>query len=590
MSSVSVACDVAALARPFDYAVPDQFSGPLEPGTMVRVSLHGRRVDGWILGPGEGAAVALQPLLKIKGLGPTTELLELSTWAAWRFAGPRTRFLKAASPERNCASLPTPPSWSCSPERDLGLRLPDPTAPVQLVTTGAVEDHFPLLLDALATWRPTATSGSVLITVPNQAYAERLAHRLRQHGVPASGPGPLAWVQARAGWPVVIGTRSAAFAPVPHLAGVVILDAHDDAYVEQASPTWNAIDVLIERATRADVPLALITPLPTPRLRALAAPQAAVGSRGSASWPTCTVVDKTTTDPRHGMLTEGFVDAARAALARSTSPGAVVVLHNAKGRATLLACRTCSALATCATCGATVAERGDVLVCAACHAERPVLCSACGAVGLKILRPGVARLAEEIAALLQCPVQEMTAASLDPVTTPVVVGTETVLHRIRRAQLVVVLDLDHYLLMARLDAEEHTLQVLVRSGRLVGARDGAGSGELLVQTRRPAHELVVGLVQGSIDDVLDHASERAARLGLPPFQAIAVLRGVDRVLAAAQVAAAASAISVVDLGDDSVMVTAPQMEVLCDGLAAIDRAKCAVTVAVGPGKVDRTGR
>jgi len=47
---------------------------------------------------------------------------------------------------------------------------------------------------------------------------------------------------------------------------------------------------------------------------------------------------------------------------------------------------------------------------------------------------------------------------------------------------------------------------------------------------------------------------------------------------------------VVDLGDDSVMVTAPQMEVLCDGLAAIDRAKCAVTVAVGPGKVDRTGR
>ena len=111
-----------------------------------------------------------------------------------------------------------------------------------------------------------------------------------------------------------------------------------------------------------------------------------------------------------------------------------------------------------------------------------------------------------------------------------------------------------------------------------------------MQTRRPAHELVVGLVQGSIDDVLDHASERAARLGLPPFQAIAVLRGVDRVLAAAQVAAAASAISVVDLGDDSVMVTAPQMEVLCDGLAAIDRAKCAVTVAVGPGKVDRTGR
>lgn len=587
---MSVACDVAALARPFDYAVPDRIRAALEPGTMVRVSLHGRRVDGWILGPGEGAAVPLQPLLKVKGIGPPAELLALSSWAAWRFAGPRTRFLRAASPDRNVAALPKAPSWWASPQPDLALRLPDPTAPVQLVTTGAVEDHLPVLLDALANWRPAGTAGSVIITVPNQAYAERLTNRLRQHGVAASGPGPMAWAEARAGWPVVVGTRSAAFAPVPQLAGVVILDAHDDAYLEQASPTWNAIDVLLERARRVGAPLVLVTPLPTPRLRALAAPEPAVGTAGSPSWPRCTVVDRTTTDPRHGMLTEGFVDAARAALARSTSAGTVVVLHNAKGRATLLACRTCSALATCATCGATVAERGDQLVCAACRSERPVVCSACGAVGLKILRPGVARLTEEIAALLQCPVQEMTAASVDPVTTPVVVGTETVLHRIRRALLVVVLDLDHYLLAPRLDAEEHTLQMLVRAGRLVGPRGSDASGELLVQTRRPAHELVMGLAEGAVDGVLDHAWGRAARLGLPPFQAVATIRGAGRVAAAAQVAEVQESINVVDLGDDGVMLSVATMDLLCDALATIDRAKCAITVAVGPGRSDGAGR
>ena len=74
------------------------------------------------------------------------------------------------------------------------------------------------------------------------AGAERLAGRLARRGRWPwrrrwAGDG---WAQAAAGWPVVVGARAAAWAPVPALAAAVVLDAHDEAYQEERTPTFNA--------------------------------------------------------------------------------------------------------------------------------------------------------------------------------------------------------------------------------------------------------------------------------------------------------------------------------------------------------------
>ena len=59
------------------------------------------------------------------------------------------------------------------------------------------------------------------------------------------------WARARAGACVVIGGRSAVWAPVPDLALVVVLDEGDEALEDERAPTWNARDVALERAARA---------------------------------------------------------------------------------------------------------------------------------------------------------------------------------------------------------------------------------------------------------------------------------------------------------------------------------------------------
>jgi hypothetical protein len=65
----------------------------------VRIDLHGRRVRGWVVaeGPGTERAVELKPIAKVSPGFVDPELVDLSTWAAWRWAGKRRSFLSTAT-------------------------------------------------------------------------------------------------------------------------------------------------------------------------------------------------------------------------------------------------------------------------------------------------------------------------------------------------------------------------------------------------------------------------------------------------------------------------------------------------------------
>jgi primosomal protein N' (replication factor Y) (superfamily II helicase) len=68
---------------------------------------------------------------------------------------------------------------------------------------------------------------------------------------------PDEWDGARGGVDVVIGTRSAVFAPCPELKAVVVIDEHDELLKEERSPAWDATAVASERARHAGIPLIL---------------------------------------------------------------------------------------------------------------------------------------------------------------------------------------------------------------------------------------------------------------------------------------------------------------------------------------------
>ncbi len=581
-AALSVLVDVPAIVHPLDYLPPVGSSALLAPGTIVRVPLHGRSVNGWVLGFGTGTTATLQRIKKVKGFGPPPQVLELAEFASWRFAGAKAKFLRAASPDRNTPSLLSPPQLTNLKGEDARLSLPEWSSTTsQVVVLGATEDPFPLIGEVMSEVLAANRQGSVLIATPTVAYAQRLAARLQRGGVAAVGPGPDQWVKARSGWPVIVGARSVAFAPVEHLAAVVVLDAHEGALQEEQSPTWSAVTLLQERAHREVAPCWLITPLATPVLTASKAPKAALGSQGPLSWPSVEVVDLHKTDQRHRLLTEPFIDAAKAALAKSDDPGTVVCLFHRTGRAKLLACKSCEALVVCHFCGGGMEEHLGKLRCTSCRALRPMLCSGCGGMALKIVRPGVSRLAEELRALFQTSVDEVTAATSDqPITAKLVIGTEAVLHRVRRSALVAVLDLDQYLLSPRLRSEEATLEMLVRSGRLVGSRTDA-RGTLLLQTRQADHEVIAALCAGEMSGLMTALSERRKRLSQPPFAAYARLKGND-LESYGEAVAAKSQVAFVDLGGDRGLLVGATTEVLCDALRSVPRDRRSVIIAVDP--------
>ncbi|HEU5152960.1 MAG TPA: hypothetical protein VFU19_20880, partial [Iamia sp.] len=437
-------------------------------------------------------------------------------------------------------------------------------------------DRYPVVVEALA-----GADGDTLVLCPSVAQARALGERLKRDGRPVAvvahdQPGTAAaaeWARAAAGGCTVVGARAGAWAPVPDLGAVVVLDEHDEAYAEESSPTWHARDVVVERARRVGAPVLLVSSNPT--LEALAtgtlvAPERSVERRG---WPALEVVDRREEDPAAGLLTEPL-----AALLRRADR--VVCVVNRTGRSRLSACATCREVVSCAACeGAVVQPDEATLRCTRCGTERPVVCHVCGSTRFRVLRPGVSRLRDELAALVGEPVDEVTGATVgDPPTTRVVVGTEAALHRVDRADAVAFLDLDQELLAPRERAREQAFALLARAARLVRGR--REHGRLLVQTRRPDDVVVEAALHA--DPARVAAAEEAVRRAfrLSPFGAVADVSGP----AAAEYVAALGRPAGVEVmaGPDAWRVRAADHATLCDALAAVPRPPGRLRIDVDP--------
>ena len=452
-----------------------------------------------------------------------------------------------------------------------------------------------------------AGHGPVLVVAPTAARAEAGSAALRRTGSEVALL-PEGWAHARSGGPVVIGARASVWGPCPDLASVVVLDAHDEALVQEQAPTWDAPSVAAERARRAGVPCFWVTSCPTLELLA-AADHVHVPSRSTerAGWAAVRVVDRRGDDPRSGLYSPDLVPVLR-------SDNRVVCVLNRKGRALFPICGACSEPARCEQCGSAVAVLDQELVCRRCGTSRPVVCASCGSDSLRLLRVGVSRAREQLEALAGRPVGEVVAGTGALPETPVLVGTEAVLYRegeLRRSGgvgAVAFLDFDQELLAPRYRAGEEAIALLARASRLLGGRQQAGA--LLVQTRVPDHPVLqaASLADPGRLTTLEEPVRKSLRL--PPFAALAVLSGPgadvlagllekedstegtgarttarsagDRQALTASSLARCVAVQVHPVGPDRWVVRAPDDATLADALAAAGRSTERVRVEVGP--------
>ena len=515
---VGIVPDVTGLDRVFDYTVPEDMAPLIEMGTRVRVTLNGRRIGGWVVRIGSDASsseLSLRPIEKVSGIGPDEDVISLCTWASWRWCAARLRPFLVTASSANMVSRPAPRF------RTAVRAEPSSPAATDLLQRGGGVLRLPPSDDQMPAILSAARHGPTLVVVAGLDNARVLAARLRRTGITVALM-PDDWAMARGGVDVVIGSRATAFAPCPGLAVAVVIDEHDESLQEERSPTWHARDVLAERARRAGVPLLLISPCPSLDAtfeRIVVAPPR---ERERNAWPEVVIADPGEAPPwKRSLLSSELIAALRDESKR------VACVINVKGQSRLLACRSCQSLVRCLECGgALVEEQSDRLDCRVCTTSHPRLCNLCGSTSLARVRPGVSRLREELTAAAQREVIAVVAGAKDEVDDTkgdVFVGTEALLHRVRRIDVVAFLDFDAELLAPRFRAGEQAFAMLARAARLVGPR--RGGGQLIIQTTLSDHPVVRSAVQGDPSIIGEFERERRETLGLPPFSAMAVIEG-----------------------------------------------------------------
>ena len=612
--AVQVLVDEPAIDREFTYLLPPEMASgrvPVTVGTIVRVVLNRRRLRGWVtaLDAPMPADLELAPISSVVGVGPPPHVVELASWAAWRWAGTRAHFLRTASPDRVVKGLPTsPPASLPSVVSDEGVDTPEwvgeafaVPAPAggglpAVVRLGPCVDEWPLVVEALR-------HGRALVLVPTVAWAARLVGRLRQAGV-STALAPRDWAGAASAH-AVVGTRAGAWAPSGRLDVVVVLDEHDEAYQGEAAPTWNARDVAVERARRDGARCLLVGPMPSPdALSSASSVTTAPRPDEREAWPRVQIADRRHDDPATGeWCGEDLAELLR-------SDDTVVCVLNRLGRARLAYCASCGELARSHVSGRALRLENQQFTDPDSGEVRPAVCEFCGATKFRRARVGVKGVAEEMERLARRPVTQIvggvapdaTGASTGPGAADggagassrrqqprpqtrqpaLYIGTEAVLHRVPSADAVVFVDFDQELTAPRYRAGEEAFALLVRAARLVGPRSGSGS--ILVQTRLPDHPVLTAAAEADPSDWLRAEVERRSAMRQPPAAAWALVSGaaapgyIDSLAAGLH----ASSLDIAGPADGTWRIRSDDSDTLLDALATAERPSGRLRVAVDP--------
>jgi primosomal protein N' (replication factor Y) len=363
-------------------------------GQRVRVPFRGRSRPAVVVERADGLAAGLAPIEAVLDPVPalTPALLALTRWAATETVSAWGEAVARALPPAARASAPAgvPPE---APSRAGGS--------LTLVTGGERTARVEAAIETSA-----RCGGGALVLVPEieaaGEWARRLAARLGERpGLLTSAESPRrrweTWWACRAGTcRVVVGTRAAAFAPVPGLSLGVVVDEEDPAHKAPDAPRWHSRELAIERLGLEGGQGLLVSAAPSLETWARVETGGAVLEEApGVAWPTVHRVDLRAT-PVTRSLTPALREAARAALAGG---GSVLLVLNRLGYGRVLSCADCGAVRWCQTCRVPLAYHREAraLVCQLCGARSQArsLCGRCRGRRLLALGAGTERLEAE---------------------------------------------------------------------------------------------------------------------------------------------------------------------------------------------------
>ena len=343
---------------------------------------------------------------------------------------------------------------------------------------------------------------------------------------------------------IVVGARSAVFAPLPRVGIIVVDEEHDSSYKQSETPRYHARDVAIMRAQMSQA--VCVVGSATPSIESYRNSETGKSVRlalarraTNAALPEVDLIDMRTETREHGGSVILSNRLETEIIRRIKAGDQVLLLLNRRGFAPFVMCPMCGWVAYCSDCqvSMTYHAKGGFLSCHYCNARRavPQVCDECGFNPLLFLGTGTQKIEDIIVRSFP----DLRVERMDADTTAgkggharilgrlaardidILIGTQMIAkgHDYPGVTLVGVLNADTGLALPDFRAAENVFQLLTQ----VAGRAGRGDrpGNVLIQTYRPKHYAIQ--CAAAHDYAAFYALEMAERgnAGYPPFRRMA---------------------------------------------------------------------
>ena len=305
---------------------------------------------------------------------------------------------------------------------------------------------------------------------------------------------------------IVIGARSAIFAPLKNIGVIIIDEEHTSTYKQENNPKYHAIDIAIKRSQyhNAQVVLGSATPSLESFSRAIAKKYQLIELKKRANkkeLPEVSIVDMNKEIKKNGHFSSELIENIQKTLDRKEQ---IILLLNRRGYASFITCSNCGFVSKCPNCDITLTyhKTSDMERCHYCGyaTKRKEICPECHERAIKNLGFGTEKIEEELKKIFQAKVIRM---DLDTTSTKgshekiiksfkqgdydILLGTQMIAKGLDfpNVTLVGVINADTSLMIPNFRSSEYTFQLLSQ----VSGRSGRAnkSGKVIIQTFNKDH-------------------------------------------------------------------------------------------------------
>lgn len=344
---------------------------------------------------------------------------------------------------------------------------------------------------------------------------------------------------------IVIGARSAIFAPIKNLGIIIIDEEHDSSYQSESTPQYDALEIARKIADEENIKLVLGSATPDTRTykNALEGKISLIEltkRANNARLPEVEIVDlrDELANGNHNMISTKLKNEIQKNI---ESKNQTILFLNRRGFSNFIMCKTCGNVIKCKRCDISMTYHKDEhkLKCHYCGLEEhvPNKCPNCGSKELKYSGAGTQKLEEEVHKLF--PTASTIRMDIDTVTKKhshediltkfkedkidILIGTQMIVkgHDFPKVTLVGVISADNTLNIGDYRAPEITFQVLTQ----VAGRAGRGeqNGKVIIQTYNPDHYAIECAKEQDFKKFYQIESKIRKTLKYPPFCDIIVL-------------------------------------------------------------------